>query len=70
MLVVQVNWLGRDDGRAALTRGQTRPYRHGGRRNSKLELGRARFKVGWGRLARQPCDGASNATNRLEVIFP
>ena len=52
MLVVQVNWLGRDGGRAAHIRGRTQPYRHDGGKNSKLKLGRARFKAGWGRAAR------------------
>ena len=56
MLVVQVNWLGRDDGRATHTRGRTRPYQHGGGKNSKLELGCTRFKAGWGWAARG-CDG-------------
>ena len=68
MLVVQVNWLGRDGGRAAHIHGQTRPYWHGGRRNSKLELGRARFKAGWGRAVRG-CDGEDvNALNGMEMI--
>ena len=70
MLVVQVNWLGRDDGRATHTRGRTRPYQHGGRETPKLELDRASFRAGWGRVAWQLCDGANNATNRIEVIFP
>ena len=70
MLVVQVNWLGRDDGRAAHTRVRTRPYRHGGGETPKLELDQAPFKVGWGWVARQLCDGANNAMNLLEVISP
>ena len=52
MLVVQVHWLERDGERATRIRGRTRPYRHGGGRNSKLELGCARFKAGWGRAVR------------------
>ena len=36
----------------------------------KLKLDWALFKVGWGRVARQLCDGANNTTNRLEVISP
>ena len=70
MLVVHVNWLGRDDGRAAHTHDQTWPYRHGNGETPKLELDRAPFKAGWGRVARQLCDGANNMMNRLEVIFP
>ena len=70
MLVVQVNLLERDDGRAAYTHGRTWPYWHGGRETPKLELNRAPFKVGWGRVARQLCDGANNAMNRLEMISP
>ena len=45
MLVVQVNWLERDSGRAAHIRDRTWPYRHGGGSNSKLELSLARFKT-------------------------
>ena len=36
----------------------------------KLKLDRAPFKVEWGRVARQLDDGASDATNRLEMISP
>ena len=47
-LVVQVNWLGRDGRRAALVHGRTQPYRHDGRKSTKLELGSAFFMAGWG----------------------
>ena len=70
MLVVQVNWLGRDDGRAAHTRDMTWPYWHGGGETPKLELDRTPFKAGWGRVARLLDVGANNATNQLEVISP
>ena len=70
MLVVQVNWLGRDDRRASHTRGRTWPYRHGDGETPKLELDRVPFKVGWGRVARQLCDRANYTTSRLEVIPP
>jgi len=70
MLVLQVNWLRRDDGRAARTRSRTWPYRHSGGETPKLELDQAPFKVGWGRVARQLCDRANYTTSRLEVIPP
>ena len=50
--MVQVNWLGRDGGRAALIHSQTRPYRHDGGKNAKLELGSAFFMAGWGQAMR------------------
>ena len=48
MRVVQVNWFGMVGRRAAHIHGRTRPYRHGGRKNAKLELGIAFFMAGWG----------------------
>ena len=48
MRVVQVNWFGMVGRRAAHIHGRTRPYRHDGGKNSKLELGHARFMAGWG----------------------
>ena len=62
-LVVQVNWLGRDGRRAALVHGRTRPYRHGGGKNTKLELDRAPFKAGWGRAARELDGEAADMLN-------
>jgi len=35
----------------------------GGREDSKLELGRACFKAGWGRAARGLDDGITNVLN-------
>ena len=36
----------------------------------KLELDRAPFKAGWGRVARQLRDEANNTMNQLEVMSP
>ena len=52
MLVVQVNWLGKDGRRAAHIHGRTRPYWHDDGETPKLELGRTWFKAGYGRAAR------------------
>ena len=54
MLVVKVNWLGRDGRRAAHIHGQTRPYWHGDGQTPKLELGSAFFMAEWARAARAP----------------
>ena len=62
-LVVRVNWLGRVGRRATHIHGRTRPYRHGGRRNSKLEFGHARFKARWGQATRGRNGEAMNALN-------
>ena len=63
MLVVQVNWLGRDGRRVADIHGRTWPYRHGDGETPKLELGRARFKAGWGQAARGRDGEAMDAMN-------
>ena len=62
-LVVQVNWFRMDGRRAALVHGRTRPYRHGGRKNAKLELGIAFFMAGWGRAARELDGEATDVLN-------
>ena len=62
-LVVQVNWLKRDGRRAALVHGQTWPYRHGGKKRAKLELGSAFFMAGWGWTARELGGEATNMLN-------
>ena len=54
ILVVQVNWLGRDGRRAAHIHGRTWLYRHGDGETPKLKLGSAFFMAGWGRAARAP----------------
>ena len=78
MLVVQVNWLGRDGRRAALIHGRTRPYRHDGEKSAKLELGSAFFMAGRGRrcgsVARQavvsPVRASSGGSTRPSQWWP
>ena len=65
---MQVNRLGRDDRRAALVHGRTWPYRHGGGKTPKLELGSAFFMAGWGRAVRVHDGEAMDALNGMEVI--
>ena len=68
--MVQVNWLGRNDRRAADIHGRARPYWHGVEKNSKLELGRARFKAGWGSGVRWLNGESRDMMNRAMVTQP
>ena len=65
---MQVNWLEGNGRRAALVHGRTRPYRYGGEKSDKLELGSAFFMAEWGRAARELDGEAADVLNYMEVI--
>ena len=67
-LAVHWNWFGMDRWRVALSYGRAWPYQHGGGEDSKLELGRACFKAGWGRPVRGLNDRTMDVLNWIEVI--
>ena len=69
-MLVQVNWFRMGDRRVAHIPGRMRPYRHGDEKNSKLELGYARFKAGWGSGVRWLNGESRDVMNRVMVTQP
>ena len=69
-LAVHLDWVGVDRWTTTHGNGRALPYRQGGEENYKLELGRARFKAGWGQMAKGVNGGARGAMNRAMVTSP